>query len=174
MMPRARMVMGMGMVPEPSTTMLIREVENGYLIDVELKGEDEVRSVRFAKYIAPTHADLESRVRVILEAFEGRKPDANARIMANLQGGQQVDRKLMIVHQLKGGFMVVTAKPVRMKVDEAVRKARGFHMECTTEGPALPEEVVETVWGEEIRFDKVDIMDALLEFFGKPAEPAGQ
>lgn len=169
MVPRARMVLGMGMVPQPSTSMVIREVENGYVIDCELKGEDEARTVRFAKYIAPTHADLESRVRVILEAFDGRKPGASNRIMGNLQS-QQVDRKLMAVHQVKGGYLIVTANPVKMKVDDAVRHASTFHMECVAGGPTMPEEVIETVWEEEIRYDKQDVVDKLAEFFGKPAE----
>jgi len=119
---RAAMLKG----PELETTMVIREVENGWVIDVDLEGEmrsdQPTYMPRFAKFVTTTGDQLLSQVSGLLTRFDTRKPCLSQRILGNLRP-QDADKRVMTITQLKGGYVVEMAEPVLVKLDPELVRA---------------------------------------------------
>lgn len=100
------------------TTLLIREVENGYVFDVDLEGDlvahgSPERYPRFVKLVARSGLELENVVADLLGQFEKRKPHRSDRILGSMQL-HQVERRVMVISRVDGGYLVDTVEPVKV------------------------------------------------------------
>ena len=167
----------------PGTAMLIREVENGYVIDVEMPGEPqkipsaeeddrvpkllEVETTRFAKFVAMTDRQLLDCVKDLLSQFNARKPRMSGRILGNMQM-HQVDRHVMVVTRLLGGYLLATAQPIKVKLGDLPRGRRRYAVLETAKESRMDSsmEVSETESIEQIVTSSDDVLDHVSSFFG--------
>lgn len=103
----------------PSTNIVVRKIENGFLFDMEMAvpvkedpdSEDVIRyPVRFAKFCYPFGA-LRSALKKHLAMLEGRKLRLMDRGILGIPSYQQPDGPLAIIRKLRHGFVVSACYP---------------------------------------------------------------
>jgi len=177
----------------PSTTLLVREVENGWVIDVEMLGAPqpmgvvqttpdvktvpmvEGPTVRFCKFVARSGVEMLNTLAHLLSEFESREPFASSRIIGNLDNS---NKRLAVVSRLKGGYMIDATQRVKAKLSLAPRfqslapRFQQLALLAQAQGmgtpPAQEIEIDESV--QEVIVDLKDVLSRLGEFFGVKGE----
>lgn len=162
MMPR--MIRGLrtiGELPELETELMIREVENGWVIDVDVPGDPvpggdvDMLMPRFAKFVSRTGVELLRQVEGLLESFNVRRPHASNRIVGNLHM-HVIDKRVAVVQKLDGGYVITTLRPVKVK---------RIPLKCVDPNLQGPEEVTETESVEKIVVSNKNVLGMIGRFF---------
>lgn len=158
-----------------STTLLIREVENGYLIDVDVEGGpvgigSPEQGPRFVKFVVHTMLELEVILAGLLEQLEKREPHPSDRIRGNLQM-RQINQRVMIISRLDGGYIVETAEPIQVKINnEAMRRISSpvrSGTACDEVEEAAPSVYIDVEQTKKIIVSMDDIKKLVTLFFGE-------